>query len=283
MAGLRAVDPSEGSSEPAAHFKQDGAGIAPRGVGGTARATAEASFSTPMSVGSAADTQDEAHAGATWPHALSHEPMLRVSDVLTQLNHEFPALTPSKLRFLDSNGLVSPDRSAGGYRQYSPADLERLRFVLREQRDHFRPLSVIATTLAALDAGRMHLAVTPHAVEDTAGYATAAEVAAAAGVDVDVVATLADQDLIKHAVPGRFDRACVPLVVAGSAYLAAGGDPRSLKALVRAADREAELMRQAAAPARGRGDDEGADSLTRARMDAAVAVFSARIHGQDQP
>ena len=207
--------------------------------------------------------------------------MLRVSDVLRQLGNEFPALTPSKLRFLDSNGLVSPGRTAGGYRQYSPAELERLRFVLREQRDHFRPLSVIAQTLAALDEGRMHLAVTPHSVEDTGTYATPAEVAKAAGVDVDVVETLEAQDLIAQAVPGRFDRTCVPLVVAGGAYLAAGGDPRSLKALVRAADREVELMSQATAPVRGRGDDEGADSLSRARMDAAVSVFSARIHGAD--
>lgn len=204
--------------------------------------------------------------------------MLRVSDVLAQLGNEFPALTPSKLRFLDNSGLVSPDRSAGGYRQYSPADLERLRFVLREQRDHFRPLSVIADTLADLDAGRMHLAVTPHAVEDTAGYATADEIAAAAGVDLNVVQVLQAHDLISHAVPGRFDRTCVPLVVAGGAYLAAGGDPRSIKALVRAADREVALISQAAAPVRGRGDDAGADSLTNVRMDAAVAVFSARIH-----
>ena len=220
-------------------------------------------------------------AGATWPHALSHEPGLRVSDVLRQLGNEFPALTPSKLRFLDSNGLVSPSRTAGGYRQYSAAELERLRFVLREQRDHFRPLSVIAETLAALDAGRMHLAITPHSVEDTGTYATAAQVATAAGVDGEVVATLVSHDLIRFAVPGRFERTCVPLVVAGGAYLAAGGDPRSLKALVRAADREVELMSQATAPVRGRGDDEGADSVARARMDAAVAVFSARVHGAD--
>lgn len=254
MAGLRAIDP---------------------------RAVAGAPVGETELAGVVTDPAGEYPAGATWPHALSHEPMLRVSDVLAQLGNEFPALTPSKLRFLDSNGLVSPDRSSGGYRQYSPAELERLRFVLREQRDHFRPLSVIAETLAELDAGRMHLAVTPHAVEDTAGYATADEVAAAAGVDADVVAALEAQDLIKQAVPGRFDRTCVPLVVAGGAYLAAGGDPRSLKALVRAADREIELMSHAAAPARGRGDDQGADSLSRARMDAAVAVFSARIHNGD--
>lgn len=258
MAGLRAVVPGEGNNELRV------------GLGGSGATTAARH-----------EQGDDYPADATWPHALSHEPMLRVSDVLAQLGNEFPALTPSKLRFLDSNGLVSPVRSAGGYRQYSPADLERLRFVLREQRDHFRPLSVIADTLHELDAGRMHLAVTPYAVEDTAGYATASEVAAAAGVETNVVATLESHDLIKQVVPGRFDRTCVPLVVACGAYLTAGGDPRSLKALVRAADREVELQAQAVAPARGRGDDQGADSLLRERMDAAVAVFSARVHGND--
>ncbi|MFW7415129.1 MerR family transcriptional regulator [Demequina sp. SO4-18] len=215
-----------------------------------------------------------------WPHALSHEPMLRVSDVLQQLGNEFPALTPSKLRYLDNNGLVSPDRTAAGYRQYSPADLERLRFVLREQRDHFRPLSVIAETLESLDSGRMHLAVTPYSVEDTGTYLTHAELAQAAGVTDSVVSTLEEEGVVHQRVPGRFERECVPLVVAGGAYLGAGGDPRSLKALVRAAGREAELIAGASAPDRRRGDDAAADAITSARADAAVAVFSACVHEQ---
>lgn len=224
------------------------------------------------------DDSTPALVGGHWPHALSREPMLRVSDVLQQLGNEFPALTPSKLRFLDSNGLVSPHRTASGYRQYSPADIERLRFVLREQRDHFRPLSVIADSLEALDSGRMHLAVTPHAVEDTAQYVTPAELAHAAGVPQSVVAVLEAEDVVQQRVPGRFERACVPLVVAGGAYLSAGGDARSLKALVRAAGREAELVVSASAPARSRGDDSSADALVSARADAAVAVFSACVH-----
>lgn len=215
-----------------------------------------------------------------WPHALSHEPMLRVSDVLQQLGNEFPALTPSKLRFLDSNGLVSPPRTPSGYRQYSPADVERLRFVLREQRDHFRPLSVIAGHLDALDSGRMHLAVSPHAVEDTATYVTAEELAQSAAVAESVVAVLEAEGVIQQSVPGRFERSSVPLVVAGGAYLGAGGDPRSLKALVRAAGREAELVRNAAAPARSRGNDSTADAVISARADASVAVFSACVHAQ---
>ena len=78
---------------------------------------------------------------------------MRISDVLAALQIEFPAVTTSKLRFLEEQGLVEPVRTAAGYRQYSPADIERLRFVLRQQRDRYMPLKVIGERLAALDAG----------------------------------------------------------------------------------------------------------------------------------
>ena len=69
-----------------------------------------------------------------WPHGVSREPTMRISDVLADLGGDFPALTPSKLRFLEEQGLVEPRRTARGYRQYSPAYVERLRCVHRQQR-----------------------------------------------------------------------------------------------------------------------------------------------------
>jgi DNA-binding transcriptional MerR regulator len=74
--------------------------------------------------------------------------------VLAKLNPEFPDLTPSKLRFLEERQLVAPARTESGYRTYSLADMERLRFVLTMQRDHYLPLKVIRGYLAELDAGR---------------------------------------------------------------------------------------------------------------------------------
>lgn len=215
-----------------------------------------------------------------WPQQLSHAPELRVSDVLAQLAREFPALTPSKLRFLDSNGLVCPDRTAAGYRQYSAADVERLRFVLTRQRDQYLPLSAIAEQLADLDAGRVHQPVGPHAVAETAQQLTATQLAQAAGVEASTVAALEKAGVVAQAAPGRFERAAVPLVVAGGAYLTTGADPRSLAALVRAAAREAQLAKDAAQPRRHRGDDASADATLRERADAAVAVFSACVHDQ---
>lgn len=219
-------------------------------------------------------------AEGTWPHRLSHDPLLRVSDVLRLVQTEFPALTPSKLRFLDSQGLVSPVRTASGYRQYSPADVERVRFVLRQQRDHYRPLAVIAEHLAALDAGTMHEAIAPRALdEDAPAYLSADALATSAGVDPEVVAAAVEAGAITQATPAGFDREAVSAVAAAGAYLSAGGDVRTLRGLVRAAQREAELAESAAAPRRARGDGEGADAREEALSEAAIGVFAACVRG----
>jgi DNA-binding transcriptional MerR regulator len=76
-----------------------------------------------------------------------------IGDVLDQLRPEFADITISKIRFLESQGLIDPERTASGYRKFSPADIERLRFILREQREHFLPLKVIKERLDQLDRG----------------------------------------------------------------------------------------------------------------------------------
>jgi DNA-binding transcriptional MerR regulator len=73
---------------------------------------------------------------------------LSIGDVLTLLREEFPDVTISKIRFLESQGLVNPERSPSGYRKFFDTDVERLRWVLRQQREHFLPLKVIRDRLA---------------------------------------------------------------------------------------------------------------------------------------
>ncbi|MFC6706898.1 MerR family transcriptional regulator [Flexivirga alba] len=80
-------------------------------------------------------------------------PGLSIGAVLTRLQEEFPDLTLSKVRFLDAQGLVSPERTPSGYRRYAERDVERLRFVLQCQRDKYWPLKVIAEALDAYDRG----------------------------------------------------------------------------------------------------------------------------------
>lgn len=79
--------------------------------------------------------------------------LLSIGQVLARLTVEFPDLTPSKLRFLEERQLISPARTESGYRKFSPSDVDRLRFVLTMQRDHYLPLKVIRGYLDDLDAG----------------------------------------------------------------------------------------------------------------------------------
>jgi DNA-binding transcriptional MerR regulator len=81
------------------------------------------------------------------PHLPELAPHLSIGEVLEQLRDEFPDVTISKIRFLESQGLIDPERTPSGYRKFSGADLDRLRWILLQQRDHFLPLRVIKERL----------------------------------------------------------------------------------------------------------------------------------------
>ena len=85
--------------------------------------------------------------------AVPERTLLGIGEVIQALRPDFPDVTISKIRFLESEGLVRPARTASGYRKFSPVDVERLRYVLRMQRDHYLPLKVIREHLDALDRG----------------------------------------------------------------------------------------------------------------------------------
>jgi DNA-binding transcriptional MerR regulator len=97
---------------------------------------------------------------------------LSIGDVLTLLREEFPDITISKIRFLESQGLVNPERSPSGYRKFFDTDVERLRWVLRQQREHFLPLKVIRDRLA--DGDLSEGGVEPATAAASAGPATRA-------------------------------------------------------------------------------------------------------------
>lgn len=223
----------------------------------------------------------EALPAGRWPQQLSHQPTMRVGDVLALVGREFPALTTSKLRFLDTQGLVTPCRTEGGYRAYSAADVERLRFVLREQRDRFLPLGAIAERLASLDAGAERLAVSPYPLSDEQSDRLGpAELARAAGVPAELVGSLQDEGFLPTAVPGGFPRSAVPVVVAAARYLDAGGDLRALRVLRTSASREAARAEGQAAPLRARGSAGAADERAAEYGDAAIAFFAAAVRAE---
>ena len=84
---------------------------------------------------------------------MADGPALTIGEVINLLKDEFPDVTVSKVRFLESQGLVDPTRSTSGYRQFRSSEVKRLRFILQQQRDHFLPLKVIKSQLTLWDRG----------------------------------------------------------------------------------------------------------------------------------
>ncbi|MFA5774606.1 MAG: MerR family transcriptional regulator [Ilumatobacteraceae bacterium] len=78
---------------------------------------------------------------------MNNKNYFSIGEVLGLLLEEFPDVTISKIRFLESQGLIEPERTASGYRKFSDTEIERLRFILREQRERYLPLKVIRTRL----------------------------------------------------------------------------------------------------------------------------------------
>src|SRR3954464_2955180 len=85
--------------------------------------------------------------------AVPSRAFMSIGEVLASLRSEFPDVTISKIRFLEAEGLVEPERTASGYRKFSRDDVSRLRYVLSAQRDHYLPLRVIKQHLEAIDRG----------------------------------------------------------------------------------------------------------------------------------
>ncbi len=85
--------------------------------------------------------------------AATSQARISIGEVLERLRPDFPGLNISKIRYLESEGLVEPERTPAGYRKFSEDDVERLRYVLVAQREHYLPLKVIREHLDAMDRG----------------------------------------------------------------------------------------------------------------------------------
>jgi DNA-binding transcriptional MerR regulator len=186
-----------------------------------------------------------------------------IGQVLDELSAEFPDISPSKIRFLESEGLIQPLRSSSGYRRFSVADIKRLRFILTAQRDEYLPLRVIKERLDALDGAAS--AVPPVAM-------TRSELLTAAGAAEELLAEIEDYGLVRR---GRSYGAQALSVLRSAVQLNGYGiQPRHLRAVKAAADRETALVEQAVAPlARQKGSREPA---LRAAQDLAGHI--ARLH-----
>jgi DNA-binding transcriptional MerR regulator len=186
-----------------------------------------------------------------------------IGQVLAQLRPDFPDISPSKIRFLEAEGLITPERADSGYRRFAVADIERLRYILTAQRDEYLPLRVIKERLSAMDSGDS----APAPV-----MMTRSELLAASGADEETLAELEDFGLVRHA--RQYGAPELSITVAAAALREYGIQPRHLRAVKAAADREVSLVEQVVAPlARQRASREPA-----LRTGTAVAALIAGLH-----
>ncbi|MFF5072921.1 MerR family transcriptional regulator [Micromonospora olivasterospora] len=192
---------------------------------------------------------------------------MSIGEVLAHLRVEFPDVTISKLRFLEAEGLVEPQRTAAGYRKYSWDDVARLRFVLTAQRDQYLPLRVIREQLAGWDASGdgpapprpALVAVGPGG--EVPGRDASAEPAdsaqlrlgrsdliARSGVEESTLAELERLGLVVSDPPGWYDGDALIIARAVAGLAAYGFQPRHLRGYRTAADREVGLFAQLVAP-----------------------------------
>lgn len=221
--------------------------------------------------------------------------LLGIGDVLARLRGDFPDVTISKIRFLETEGLVKPSRTASGYRKFTLADLERLRYVLAAQRDHYLPLKVIRDHLDALDRGleppsALGAPRAPRALVSTEGLPDAGsfgkepgqvrftreEVLGESGIAEELFERLLDVGLIAPVHADLYDGDALAVVDAVAGMAAFGFDARHLRSFKTAADREAGLVEQVVAPLMGHRDP---DARARAGEQAReVAAASIRLH-----
>ncbi|MFI5841896.1 MerR family transcriptional regulator [Catenuloplanes sp. NPDC051500] len=184
---------------------------------------------------------------------------MSIGEVLSELRPDFPDTTISKLRFLESEGLVEPERAASGYRKYSRDDVARLRFVLTAQRDQYLPLRVIRAQLAEMEAaGATPVALRlvgadpmpdddePAELVDTRCSRT--ELLARTGLADSSLVEIERLGLIVCRSPGWYDEDALSIAAAVAGLAEYGIEPRHLRAFRASTDREVGLYAQLLAP-----------------------------------
>lgn len=201
---------------------------------------------------------------------LPNKPVVfNIGDVLSQLKDEFPAVSASKIRFFEEKGLITPQRTAAGYRQFSAQDVARLRFILGLQRDHYLPLKVIRDYLDAIDRGEgpqnippgVSSAVMPKAVDNVhevqrvarARKLSAEQLRSEAHLSEELFGSLVSFGLIE-AHNGGFDDNALKVARTCAALNAHGIQARHLRLFQGAARREFDLVEQAVRPLSSRKD-----------------------------
>jgi DNA-binding transcriptional MerR regulator len=228
--------------------------------------------------------------------ALPGRVRLNIGEVLDRLRPDFPGVTIPKIRFLEDKGLVKPERTPAGYRKFSPEDVDRLRYVLRMQRDHYLPLRVIGEHLDAIDRGMEPPAIEP-VVPTVPTVALAAdglpsaesftrrdhlrlsrkELVKIAEISEEMLGQLEQFGLVTPRTgTGHYDTDALVIATIARELADFGLEPRHLRAFKAAADREVGLVEQVVAPQK-----RGRDTAAKARAEETeneIAALSVRLH-----
>ena len=222
---------------------------------------------------------------------------MSIGEVLSQLRSDFPEISISKIRFLEAEGLIEPERTSSGYRKFSHRDVDRLRYVLTSQREHYLPLKVIKEHLDAIDRGLEPPTVTasgpqvPRVILAGDGYPSPdsfssesselrlsrAELLTAAEIEDDLLQKLETFGLVRpRQGASHYDGDALVIAKTAGELAAFGIEPRHLRSFKNAADREVGLVEQVVSPMR-RGRDAGAKARAEDTI-RQMAALSVRLH-----
>lgn len=221
--------------------------------------------------------------------------LMNIGQVLDLLRPDFPTITIPKIRFLEEKGLIKPQRTPAGYRKFSDADVERLRYVLTMQRDHYLPLKVIGDHLDAIDRGlepppiEPTVPTVPKVALNSDGLPAAEsfrrsdqlrvsrkELLKITEIPEELFGQLEDFGLVTASATGHFDTDALVIAQAARDLADFGLEPRHLRAFKTAADREVGLVEQVVTPVR-RGRDASAAARAEETM-SEMAALSVRLH-----
>ena len=221
---------------------------------------------------------------------------LNIGQVLDALRPDYPGVTIPKIRFLEDKGLIKPERTPSGYRKFSDADVDRLRYVLRMQRDHYLPLKVIGEHLDAIDRGLEPPPVDPVVPTVPKVSLGADGMPSAASFQRRDHLRLSRNELLKIAEisgelldqleqfglitplrgTGHYDTDALVIAQTARELADFGFEPRHLRAFKTSADREVGLVEQVVAPQK-RGRDASAKARAE-EMVSEIAALSVRLH-----
>ena len=193
---------------------------------------------------------------------------LSIGEVLETIRTDFPDVSISKIRFLENEGLIAPERTASGYRKFYEPDVARLRYILGLQRDHFLPLKVIKQRLAELQGDGVAAEELPAEGRDVAATAgaesdadadvslTRGELAARTGLSEQQLAELEEYSILHRRAESSYGSDDLEIARAAAGLFAFGVEARHMRMFRQATDREVALIDQIVAPLRHRRDPQ---------------------------